>query len=155
MSQHKFRNGDKTIYKKAEKQYPIFSFQYMTQNDNKHSFSFFGKSQFRDSHGAYEGLINRLCDLERINLDTLLLLPKNTGLETIDISQFHGPFKRIVKENQLHNEKAEVCKLTVFRFKNTHNKENEYRLICKQCVTEERLFYIIGLDFDFSAYDHG
>jgi len=154
MSQHKFRNGDKTIYKKAEKQYPVFSFQYMTQNDNKYSFSFFGKSQFRDGHGAYEGLIKRLCDLERINLDTLLLQPKNTGLETIDISQFHGPFKRIVKENQLRNEQAEVCKLTVFRFKNAHNKESEYRLICKQCVTEERLFYIIGFDFDFSAYDH-
>lgn len=73
----------------------------------------------------------------------MLNLRKNSGLEAIPIYQFKKCFKNAV------NAKPDE-KLFLQRFAG-----QDYRLIMYKSPDIDNLMYIIGFDFDHTAYDHG
>ena len=79
----------------------------------------------------------------------LMSLPKEVGFERFRIIQFADVIQSAVKDIATND-----SQLTVFRFKNNVNKSQDYRLICKQDNIQEKIFYIIGFDFDHTAYKH-
>ena len=65
----------------------------------------------------------------------------------IPIHRFNINMDSIKKELRL----ADDSKIIVFRF----GKSQKYRILGVQCKDCASILYIIGYDWDFSAYDHG
>lgn len=119
----------------------LFSFKYMSSN-KKRCFKYFEKD-VKKSKLAYESFFQRISELSQLEMKEVINLPKNIGLETIPYKEFKACFSGI--DEIVSND----SKLTVFRFNN-----NNYRIICKQDINHQNIFYVLGFDFDFSAYKH-
>lgn len=120
-------------------QIPHVSFRYLTSNS---SYNF---NYFSNKNNALEAKAELYDRIESITKDTWLHwngLPKDRGgIETIN----SGQIKWSPNGYSLTNDQ----KLIIFRF-----NSNNYRIIGfkdGQCPT----FYIIGFDFNYSAYNHG
>lgn len=72
--------------------------------------------------------------------------PKQTGYETIPISEFKINLDNIKSELNLSDD----SKIIVFRFNN-----QDSRLLGVRSCECSSILYIIGYDWDFSAYNHG
>lgn len=72
--------------------------------------------------------------------------PKETGYEMIPISEFKINFDKLKKELKL----SEDSKIIVFRFNN-----QKCRLLGVRSHQCSSILYIIGNDWDYSAYNHG
>jgi hypothetical protein len=121
--------------------YPVFSFRYMT-TANKYTFKHFGNNM-RDAHAAYESLHSRLYEISNHKWWHWYDLgyKSNGGLEMINAHQLRfSP-----AENSMLDDK----KVIVLKF-----YRGKYRIIGLKQENNDTLF-VIGFDFDFSAYDHG
>lgn len=119
---------------------PVLSFVYLTSN-SRYNFEIFGK----DKHNrltAKEDLVDRLIQLtQQTWIFWQSLGKKQGGLETLKASSINfSPQGYTFSEDE---------KVIVFRF-----ASEDYRIIGFQ-DSSSPTYYIIGFDFDHSAYDHG
>ena len=91
-------------------------------------------------------LFEKLEELSKLTWKELQNRPKEAGYETIPISQFKIDLTNIKNDLNL----ADDSKIIVFRF----NNQNA-RLLGVRSQECSSILYIIGYDWDFSAYDHG
>lgn len=117
-----------------------FSFAHVTKKKN-YNFSHF-KSDARKENDARRGLDELMQEISRHTLLELRGRSKESfgGFERIPRARihFHPSWNFPEDEN-----------VWIFRF-----KSSDYRMLCIKDKKREVL-YIIGFDFDFSAYDHG
>lgn len=124
-------------------QHLAFSFKYLTTN-NEHSEKCFGTGNEKTTN--LECLFKKLKELSE---DTWLhwqQAPKTSGIETI-------PFGQLKFKPKSTANLTKDCNIYVFRF-DTNKGSNKGRILGfkdSPCGT----FYIIGFDYNFSAYDHG
>lgn len=72
--------------------------------------------------------------------------PKDVGYEMIPINSFNVNMENIKKELKLSDD----SKIIVLRF----GKGQKYRILGVRCKACSSILYIIGYDWDFSAYNH-
>lgn len=131
----------------ASKQSPLVSFSFKYLTDNKSfNFEYFG-SDMRNRHDAYEALCKRLQELSDYGIEKLMNMQKKQGCESIPYSDFYDSFKSVLNKVEVVSKDS---KLWIFRF-----SSGNYRIIAKSNVLDGNILYIIGFDFDYSAYDHG
>lgn len=147
MSRLTKRNGNNAI-SKAETlrggncpQVPAFSFAYLTTN-NTYNLNYF--SDDNDKRTAITNIHERLLEICQNNWRHWHLLPRQQGLEMIpsDGVNFSPSVKKMMPDE----------KILVFRMKGYAG--NGARILG---IREDScpIYYIIGYDFNFSAYDHG
>lgn len=120
-----------------------FSLRYLTSNNNYNEKSF-GKNAEKAKNLSL--LFARLQELSEHSWLEWNQMSKKDGVETIQYSEIR------FKAKQGANIAADK-KMTIFRV-DTHNGTKKGRIIGykdQPCAT----FYIIGFDYDFSAYNHG
>lgn len=119
---------------------PHFSFEYLTSNNN-FNFEWFTSKAKRDKTEAKAALIDRLIEISSSSWLFWNSLDKKHGIETISIRELNfSPSGYKFSSDE---------KVTVFRFFN-----QKYRIIGFK-DTSLPTYYIIGFDFDYSAYNHG
>ena len=122
-----------------------FNFKYLT--DNK-SFNFeYFSNDMRNRHDAYEALCKRLQELSCFGIDKLMYMQKTQRCESIPYINFDDSFKSVLDKIEVVSKDS---KLWIFRF-----SSGNYRIIAKSNVLDGNILYIVGFDFDHSAYDHG
>lgn len=118
-----------------------FSFRYMTTN-KKHNWDYFAVSQFRDKVKAYDAFIA-----------VMTLLSRKNRIDIIKMSRKDEGGSERIPYNQLNFRAGNDCmaleNVRSFRF-----GKGDYRLI-GFWSRQSSVFYIIGFDFDYSAYNHG
>lgn len=117
-----------------------FSFAHITTNKH-YSFSFF-KDDLRKDLETRKGFDELLQTLSRSTWEEVLQRRREAfgGYETIPRSSIHfQPSWNLAEDNK-------VC---VFRFRNS-----DCRMLGIK-AKHDNVLYIIGFDFDFTAYDHG
>lgn len=125
----------------------LFSFKYLTNQDNYNLKGFKGSRNFRDDIDV----LNAFHDyLNRMSIDGWeSLRSKNKfqgGRELLDYSQIN--FNALDPQNELNLTRD--TKVWVIRFGG-----NKYRLIGYRSKKCKAIFHIFGIDHDFSAYKHG
>lgn len=123
----------------------VFSFRYWTTN-SKYNFEHFKKA-VRDREKAYNGLHDKLYELSRMTKLELIEKPKERGAEYLPYSRFYPSFSTILDKTGIVSPDS---KLVIIRICN-----QDYRLICKDGIQDSKVLYLIGIDFDYTAYDHG
>ena len=123
-------------------QYPQLSFRYMTTN-SAHSLKYLEKLKNAERIKTLDGLFQRFEELTKMSWERLMLLKKTEGCETLTWNRikFRGT-----------NASTEEGKALVFRF-DTWQGNGKGRIIGfkdSPCSA----FFIVGFDFDFTAYDH-
>lgn len=119
--------------------YIAFSWQYLTKN-KKYTFDYFANNM-RNEMDARRALSSFLIYLSSLKVRDILSRKKDDkgGFERIDTNSLS-----FSPSNNYFGDDTEV---TVFRFCN-----QKYRLIG---FLRSSILYIIGYDFDYSAYNHG
>lgn len=121
-------------------QYPVFSFQYLTTSKH-YNFNYFSDHERKNMESTKVDLYNRLEEISQISWQDWLLQRRYTGLEKISFSRLHFGAKNI--------KLAPDESIYVFRFDHQDKRILGFRK--DKCP----IYYIIGYDFDHSAYDHG
>lgn len=123
--------------KQVEKSTIAFSFKYLTDK-KEYNFEALDKGKKREWHSA---LVDRMVEISRESWLTWLNLPKTVGIETIFASELRfSPKGYSFSPDE---------KVAIFRF-----KSQEGRIIgFKESQTP--IYYVIGFDFGYCAYDHG
>ena len=145
----KVRDNSKTVINDSgtlKTNYPLFSFKYMSSNNN-YNFKFFGNKEKSKKLSAYDELMAKLKTISEMSMKDFGILPKATGFELLELSDFNHNVKSILKNTGIVSKDS---KLMVSRFCN-----EKYRMICKQDNKHQNIFYIICFEFDYSAYKHG
>lgn len=123
-------------------EHPSFSFVYLTKNKN-YNFEFFSK-QKRDRQEAQSKLTERIIQISQEPWDFWYAQSKDVGIETIPFDQIN------FSPNGLEMTPDE--KVIVFRFASAKCRIIGVKgKLCSSCAT----YYVIGFDFNYSAYDHG
>ena len=144
MKQLKSKRQEK-LTKQAPSRQLIFSFslEHLTENAN-YNFRYFKRDRLRDELNARQGLDKLLTFLSRSTWKAIWQKRRDEfgGTEGIKacFMQFR-PSNYDITDDE---------KILSFRF----GDKMEYRLLGLLKPTEAT-FYIIGLDFDYSAYNHG
>ncbi len=121
-----------------------FSFRYFT---DKKDFSLdYFNGQARDKLKAYEALHEKMAQLSEFTTEQCKQNGKISGCEGIPYVNFNQGFKSIIDNCEIISRDS---KMSVFRFGNQN-----YRLICKTGIKDNNVLYIIGMDWNFSAYPH-
>ena len=123
----------------------VFSFEFWTTNA-KYNFEYFKKS-LRDKEKAYDELHSKLHELSGMSILEVKERSKERGAEYLPYSRFSPSFLSILNNTGIVTPDS---KLKVIRICNQN-----YRLICKEGVQDSKVLYLLGIDFDYSAYDHG
>lgn len=90
-------------------------------------------------------LFKRLEEISTLTWKELQNRPKETGYEMIPISEFKISFENLKKELKL----SEDSKIIVFRFNN-----QKCRMLGVRSNECSSILYIVGYDWDYSAYNH-
>lgn len=123
----------------------ILSFKYSVNNKNFTIEHITKKSKTKCNDIIYE-LHNKFKELSNMKLVDFQNKPKSTGYEMLPIYEFNFVIdEKLMKELSLTND----SKIIVFRF----NKQN-CRLLLVQSKKCPSLLYIIGYDWNYSAYKH-
>lgn len=93
-----------------------------------------------------EKLFEKFIEISSLTWKELQNRPKETGYEMIPISEFSINLDSIKKELNLSDD----SKIIVFRFNNQN-----CRLLGVRSYECSSILYIIGYDWDYSAYNHG
>lgn len=122
----------------------IFSFKYSISN-KKYTLNevLNGKDK---CNKVMQKLFEKFEELSKITWKELRNRPKETGYEMIPISEFKVSLENIKKELNLSDD----SKIIVFRFNNQKS-----RMLGVQSSEYDAILYVIGYDWDFSAYNHG
>ena len=121
----------------------ILSFKYSIK-DKKHSIEHIFKTKDNNKK-TIQNLFEKFEELSNLTWKELQNRPKQSGYETIPISEFKINLDNIKKDLEL----ADDSKIIVFRFNN--QKSRLFGVKSSQCKS---ILYIIGYDWDFSAYNH-
>lgn len=128
----------------VSKQYPCVSFRYLTSN-SRHSLDFIRKQNLSDRDKTLSGLLEKIRSITQTTWEKLGSLPKDgDGYETLSTKDL--TFRGV-------NDYQEDQKVCVFRF-DTWQGHNKGRIIGLK-ESPNSTFFIIGFDFDFTAYKHG
>lgn len=119
--------------------YPSFSFEFLTKQ-NEYSFNYF-KHDLQASEQAKAALIDKFLVLSSEDWTDLEQLNKRTGFEMIPAREVKISLDQIKVEKPTN--------LIVFRF-----DQQRFRLIGFK-IKNNPVFYILGFDFDYDAYNHG
>lgn len=93
-----------------------------------------------------EKLFERLKEISNTTWKELRNKPREVGYEMIPIHRFNVNMNNIKKELNLSDD----SKIIVFRF----GRGQKYRMLGVRCEDCSSILYIIGYDWDYSAYDH-
>ncbi len=121
----------------------ILSFKYSIK-DKKHSIEHIFKTKDNNKK-IIKNLFEKFEELSNLTWKELQNRPKQSGYETIPISEFRINLDNIKKDLEL----ADDSKIIVFRFNNQNS-----RLLGVKSSQCKSVLYIIGYDWDFSAYRH-
>lgn len=114
-----------------------FSFVYLTDK-KEFNFESLDKGKKREWHSA---LVDRMVEISRESWLAWLNRPKEVGIETIFASELRfSPKGYTFSPDE---------KVAIFRF-----KSQEGRIIGFK-ENQVPIYYVIGFDLDYSAYDHG
>lgn len=114
-----------------------FSFRYLTSNKNFN----FEKMDKRQKMEWQSALTERMIEISKSSWSYWHSLPKEQGTETIPVEKINfSPNSYFFSADE---------KVIVFRFKSQKGR------IIGIKNKDSSIFYIIGLDCDYSAYDHG
>ena len=122
-------------------QYPAFSFRYLTSNST-YNFDYFSTSQTVEKEKALAELSKRVSE---ITCNTWLYWGsrgKKIGHESMQYSNLN------FTSSSLPEDFTKDQKVYIFQFSN-----HSYRIIGVK-LGYCPMFYVIGFDFNFSAYDH-
>ncbi|WP_277287543.1 hypothetical protein [Sneathia sanguinegens] len=111
------------------------SFEIITTN-SKFNFNYFSSKMIRDKAKAYDELHRLLAEISNSYFKKLMNKIKNKGLEKLEDINFK-PCKQLYNDENIY----------VMRF-----NQQKYRLIF---ILRDNIVYIIGFDFNYSAYNHG
>lgn len=128
----------------ANKENIILSFKYSIK-DKKHTIDFILK-QKGNNKKTIENLFKKFEELSNFTWKDFINKPREVGYEMIPISDFFINLDNIKKDLSLSDD----SKIVVFRFDNQNR-----RLLGVKSKECNAILYIIGYDWDFSAYDHG
>lgn len=117
----------------------VMSFKYSLSKDHSISFITKAKSKCND---VIDSLFTKLSEISKLTMLDFQDKPKKSGYEGLPISSFSINFSNIKNQLGLSND----SKILVFRF----HKE-KCRLLT---VYKNEILYIIGYDWNFSAYKH-
>lgn len=121
--------------------FPVFNFRHLTLND-KYTFDGFKASQVNEKGKKAFELFVKLKMLSEKTWLELSKMNKSNGYETLEYSRIN------FTPNELELKKDE--KIHVFRF-----CHDQCRIIGYKSRENTNILFIIGYDFDFSAYNHG
>lgn len=122
----------------------LLSFKYSIKNKN---YTIKKVVEARDKcNKIMKNLFQKYEEISNLTWKELQNRPKETGYEMIPISRFYIKLDNIKDDLNL----SEDSKIIVFRF---HNQD--YRLLGVRSQECSSILYIIGYDWDYSAYDHG
>ena len=110
------------------------SFEIITTN-SKFNFNYFSSKMIRDKAKAYDELHRLLAEISNSYFKKLMNKIKNKGLEKLEDINFK-PCKQLYNDENIY----------VMRF-----NQQKYRLIF---ILRDNIVYIIGFDFNYSAYNH-
>lgn len=122
-----------------------FNFKYLT-NNKEHNFGYFNRDM-RKSHDAYKELVSRMQALCCIDMNRAKRDGKIVGCEPIPYRMLSDTMQKICDGIEIISKDSH---LSVFRF-----SQNNYRLLCKSDMNHSNLLYVVGFDFNYSAYEHG
>ena len=122
--------------------FPTFSFRYMTKN-KRYNFNFFPMSQSSDKIKTQSNVYSRLEEISKESWLKLSQYNKYLGFETRDYS-----YIRFLAGVDLPKDES----IYIIRF-DLYNGDKGRILGFKKRGCP--ILYIIGYDFDFSAYSHG
>lgn len=111
------------------------SFEIITTN-SKFNFNYFSSKMIREKAKAYDELHRLLAEISNSYFKKLINKIKNKGLEKLEDINFK-PCKQLYNDENIY----------VMRF-----NQQKYRLIF---ILRDNIVYIIGFDFNYSAYNHG
>ena len=104
------------------------------------------KKNMKDEHRqALIGIYDRINEICQKNMLHWAQETKKNGFETIDAQRMHFSINHIP-------DVTKDTKMYIFRFNAKSGKDG--RIICYQ-QNRCPILYVVGFDFDFSAYDHG
>ena len=121
----------------------VLSFKYSI-NDKDHSIDYLTKSKANNKK-TIQNLFKKFEELSNLKWKDFINKPKEIGYEAIAISQFKIDLSNIKKELKLSND----SKIIVFRFDN--QKARLLGVKSKECSA---ILYIIGYDWNYTAYKH-
>lgn len=128
----------------ANNNHIILSFKYSVNNKN-YKIEKITKSKGKNNK-TIQKLFEKFEEISNLTWKELQNRPKETGYEMIPISEFNINLDNIKRDLKLSDD----SKIIVFRF----NSQN-CRLLGVRSQECSSILYIIGYDWDFSAYDHG
>ena len=128
----------------ANSSHILLSFKYSVNNKN-YKIEKITNSKEKNNK-TIQKLFEKLEEISNLTWKELQNRPRETGYEMIPISQFNISLKNIKEALNLSDD----SKIIVFRFNN-----QKCRLLGVRSQECSSILYIIGYDWDFSAYDHG
>ena len=121
--------------------FPVFNFRHLTTNQN-FTFDKFSSNTKYEKGNFTIALLDKLVILSKSTWKDLSLLNKYQGYETIEYSQLNFTATALSLKKDM--------KVFVFRF-----ASDRARIIGYKSEANPNILFIIGYDFDFSAYNHG
>lgn len=128
----------------ANNNHIILSFKYSIKNKN-YTINKITKEKAK-CNKTIEKLYEKLEEISKLTWVELQNRPKEAGYEMIPISEFYINLDDIKDKLKLSND----SKIIVFRFNN-----QEARLLGVRSQECSSILYIIGYDWDYTAYNHG
>lgn len=124
-----------------------FSFEYSV--NSKYSIEYITKKSKEKCNDIIFALFQKLEELSKLRFVDLQNRPKESGYEMIPISELNFKIDNKIKQGLgLSND----SKVIVFRF----NKQKCRLILAKSTKSQcTNLLYVLGYDWDFSAYNHG
>lgn len=122
----------------------LLSFKYSIKNKNYTIEKIIGARE--KCNKIMSKLFQKYEEISNLTWKELQDRPREAGYEMIPISKFHINLDNIKKDLNL----SEDSKIIVFRFNN-----QDCRLLGVRSQECSSILYIIGYDWDYSAYDHG
>lgn len=128
----------------ANNNHIVLSFKYSVKNKNytieKQT------SEKNKCNKMMQKLFEKLEEISKLTWKELQNKPRETGYEMIPISEFNVNLNDIKENLKLSDD----SKIIVFRFNN-----QKCRILGIPSTECNSILYIIGYDWDFSAYNHG
>lgn len=128
----------------ANNNHIILSFKYSVKN-KKYTIEKITKSKGK-CNKTIQNFFGKLEEISNLTWTELQNRPKETGYEMIPISDFYINLDNIKEDLKLSDD----SKIIVFRFNSQEN-----RLLGVRSQECRSILYIIGYDWDYSAYNHG
>ncbi len=144
MARIKDKRKEKVCVDHEDEDKILFSFRYMTSK-KEYSFDYFKKNK-GEKIAVYEAFYEKMKKLSDLTMQECIERGKISGCEAIPFASFSEGFKSILNEIEIVSNDSQ---LAVFRF-----YKNDYRLVCKRGITNKNVLYVIGYDFNYTAYGH-